>query len=251
MNIYISPDFFNYYSYPEYTDYNDEENFKRPFEILKHAEDLLNINPDGEYVSDAIININRAITLRLKDIKKKFNFSNIPFINNKDLWSRLEELGLIRKHLINEINNIRNQIEHEDKGIPDVKLCRLYIEFTWYFLKSTNLLCIRKLEQINFEIDDYYWVNCKIDFANKWETTIFGWFDNSKYSFEYRDGFILVDATRIEKRIDIVKKEDDTPPYNTGRGKNDDDLIINGKMEFDEMQFRKIYLYIFSIYQDT
>jgi hypothetical protein len=250
MTIYISTDFLNYYSYPEFVDYNDDNNYKRPFEILKHAEDILSRDINNEYISDAIININRAITLRLKDIKRKFNFEGIPYLRNKDLWSRLEELGLIRKHLINEINKLRNLIEHEDKGIPEINLCKLYLEFTWYFLKSTNLLCIRKLETINFEIDEYYWVDCKIDFDQKWETTIYGWFDFTRTSNEYKDGYLLVNANRIEKRIDLLDKVID-PSSDTGRGKADNDLIIEGKVNLNEDQFKRIYAYAFSLYQDT
>jgi hypothetical protein len=251
MKVFLSPEFLNHFIYSEYFDYNDNKLYKRPFEILKHAEDLMNKNLNGEYISDAIININRAISFRLKDIKHKFNFDDIPYIRTKDLWSRLEELGLIRKHLINEINKIRNLIEHEDKGTPTIELCKLYFEFTWYFLKATNLLCIRQIERVHFEIDNYYWANCEIDFKNKWQMKIFGWFENINYSYEKVNNYIEIDAERIDKRIDIKNIGKWSDPNEDGRGKNDTDIVISGIVIFTEQQFTKMYNAIFSCYQDT
>jgi len=40
--------------------------------------------------------------------------------------------------MLQKLIDIRNPVEHEDVAPPDHEACKVFAEFTWYFLKSTD-----------------------------------------------------------------------------------------------------------------
>lgn len=114
---------------------------KRPYDLLHHAEELLEINTSSFYRTDAIFSLKRAIDNRVYSLQNLYKLKEIP-INNfpKKPIDQLTSLGVIRPYMLEELRNIRNSIEHEDTSPPSYKECLGYIDLVWYFLKSTDSL---------------------------------------------------------------------------------------------------------------
>jgi hypothetical protein len=116
--------------------------WKRSYEHLIHAESLLK-NVDNEFVRiDIITTLKRTINHRLKLLNKLYHWKSIPFDLPKGELQRLEIIGVVKKQMVTNLFEIRNQVEHQDKYIPNREKCVQFTEFTWYFLKSTDHLII-------------------------------------------------------------------------------------------------------------
>lgn|GEM_PF-3143811 len=139
---YLNPEFMKWPIKPEDFDFwptrMDEG---RPYELWSHAEALLERGQVREYRADAMANLKRAIFLRIRDLNSLYRFRDVPVIGRaRHLMDILARLSLIRPVLLRNIVELRNQIEHEDSVPPDEVRCREWVEFTWYFLRSTDPL---------------------------------------------------------------------------------------------------------------
>jgi hypothetical protein len=114
----------------------------RHHEILSRAEKLLSISPDEFDKADAIENINKALDQRFRALSEDLQLKRL-----KKAWSAsathvdmLCSLGAIRPMMTDEVNNIRNAVNHEDEAPPLTDDCRRYAEFAWYLLRVTDSL---------------------------------------------------------------------------------------------------------------
>ncbi|MDI6767615.1 MAG: hypothetical protein QME52_12410 [Bacteroidota bacterium] len=69
--------------------------------------------------------------------------------------------------------SIRNEIEHQDAAAPSKDRCEEFLEFTWYFLRSTDKLSTNVLNTFTFEAegdsDSPYWINVTTGPDNEWQ----------------------------------------------------------------------------------
>ena len=119
----------------------DRESVIKSYSLLNHAENIISKHSNDDYLTDCIMNINKSIDHRLKLIRKIYSFDQMPYFSKKDLWKKLEKVKLIRKYLIEEINTVRNLLEHEYASPPGKDKCKYYIEAVWFFLKATDSIC--------------------------------------------------------------------------------------------------------------
>jgi len=124
-------------------------------EIWKHAQELLRIEDSPLYRADCIINLKRAVNVRLKNLEKIYFIKGLPSdISSKKTLDKFEELGLIRPNILSELIDIRNLIEHEETEPPSKEKCFFYIDIIWYFLKSTDSLVDDIIESFVYLSED-------------------------------------------------------------------------------------------------
>lgn len=153
----------------------DEINyFYRAHDIWRHAKDRLKSATSDFDRADCIGSLRRAINYRLKALVTVYRLDMLPVAPVKAPLQRFREYGLVRPSLINDIMNIRNQIEHHDAPAPDRQACMHSVDIVWYFLKSTDELIrmsIDALEYIGDDGDDSV-VNFEIAPPNGWKAVV-------------------------------------------------------------------------------
>jgi hypothetical protein len=156
--------------------------------------------------------------------------------------------------MLQKLISIRNAVEHEDANLPDHETCKLFAEFTWYFLKSTD----RMLQQVteSFELEptkdrNYYGLTVNYGPENDWHIAVWGWIPRQMISDEDLGGWLSFNLESIESRRELQERRPDTTPLeedDSGRGKTLDDVCIKGEMRgpavaiatFTEMYFSVI-----------
>lgn len=155
----------------------DEENeiVWRAHEIWRHASSLIAKDCSEFALSDAISNLKRAVNHRLQALSQAYSFDALPFSNRKQTLEKFQFYGIIRPALLKELFLVRNAIEHQDAGPPSVAQCSTYVDFVWYFLKSTDSLLLMKVEDVIFwSSDEQYSLTFKPKFDGAWKVTIKG-----------------------------------------------------------------------------
>jgi hypothetical protein len=89
---------------------------------------------------DAIAALWRAVERRLQLFDEVYNIRRLLGINRRSKihLGHLQELGLIRGSVLDDIRRLRNAIEHDSGAPPERKQCLLYQDAIWYFLRSTE-----------------------------------------------------------------------------------------------------------------
>src|SRR5215213_5775128 len=126
----------------------------RSYEIWSHAEQLLS-QPSNEFRISGISTLWRAIDHRLRLVERIYSLKNIPVKDKPtDYLNLLEFLGIVRPLMLQKLKEIRNAVEHEDASPPDAESCQIFLEFTWYFLRSTDGMTQRLITHLMLESAD-------------------------------------------------------------------------------------------------
>ncbi len=125
-----------------------------PYNYLAHASKKINRNNDSFDRADIISNLKRAVDHRITELNKIYKLKKLAkmgFLDPK-LGSRdsLVALGLMRKTLANNLFDLRNIIEHQYGEGPLKERCEEFIDFSWYFLRSTDIFMKEILEVFKF-----------------------------------------------------------------------------------------------------
>ncbi|MEQ6342920.1 MAG: hypothetical protein M3A44_15075 [Gammaproteobacteria bacterium] len=135
------------------SDDEEERIVGRAHDIWRHASSLISPGSSEFSLADAITGLKRAVNHRLKALSNAYSFDALPFLNQKKTLEKFQFYGIIRPALLKELFEIRNSIEHMDRAPPSVDECRRYVDFVWYFLKSTDSLLTMKLDDVIFWCD--------------------------------------------------------------------------------------------------
>ena len=65
----------------------------------------------------------------------------------------MAHFGFIRPLMLSKILEVRNLIEHHDQPPPKYERCLELLEFTWYFLRSTDNICRSIIENFSLETE--------------------------------------------------------------------------------------------------
>ncbi|WP_413379104.1 hypothetical protein [Paenibacillus taichungensis] len=137
--MWLSPKVFQWRAEIDGSYCNEPTLYKRPYEIWKHAERILNRQANHFQRVDAICALKRAVNSRLNTLQNEYKFNLIPLSDvPKKPLQQLEYFGIIRPFILNKLIDIRNQIEHEDMNPPTLVQCREFLDVSWYFLKATD-----------------------------------------------------------------------------------------------------------------
>lgn len=155
--------------------------WKHQYDIYEHAMSILDDEPNQHDLACAIFQLNRCIDFREKLLNQHYHFKKIPGMAGKKHHEAMELLGLIKPILKTKLDSIRNKVMHSASyPVPSVSEVAELAEFTWYFLKSTDLICSRKLETIWAEVQSG-WVEADFNLSN-WVVNIRGKFLASQVS---------------------------------------------------------------------
>ena len=181
----------------------------RSYHMLTHAERLLEQSPSELLLADVITNLRRAIDRRVTALKRIYSLKSIPFDDKPaDSLGLLESLGIIRSHMLRKLIDIRNAVEHQDAAPPDQGTCKVFAEFTWYFLKSTD----RMLEDVPDSF--YFWPSNNMDEYelvveygpnNHWTPRIGGWLKAEMLSDVLVTEWIFLKVEQSETRDTVAR----------------------------------------------
>jgi hypothetical protein len=126
-----------------------DESWRRAYSIWLHAEHLLERSSTELFRVDAITTLKRAVDHRIRLLDEIYELGRIPIrdkpVGNLEL---LNYLGIVRPRMVQRLIEIRNAVEHQDADPPNEEACLDFLEFTWYFLRSTDLLVRRPIQSI-------------------------------------------------------------------------------------------------------
>lgn len=253
MNLWINNIIIDWEANSESAMLSSPNSITLTYELWEHAESILSNNQTNNYLSDAIINLNKAIGLRIKALNQNYHFNNSPFkTKDKKILGQLEEFGLIGPKLLNEITTLRNNIEHNDNPPPTHKKCLDYLEICWYFLKATDLHVLETKDSIIFTNpnNNKYWVSFEIDFDKNWHAELRGWLPPSLISFSEFNDSIKVISKKYQNRADFLnsldkKKYSDLNDEDDTRGQNPNDITFSGIISQDNKGFKNILVKYF------
>lgn len=136
---WISPEIFEWSSFSEGGRIVDPSDWTKPYRHFGNA-DQSEHDLETEYGRvNSICALKRAIDSRLRHINELYKLRSIPSFAKADgQIDRLVAAGVIRPLLVSKLNQIRNRVEHSDDPPPNKATCQELIDFTWYFLKSTD-----------------------------------------------------------------------------------------------------------------
>jgi len=204
--------------------------WKRPYEIWSHAESLLQGDPLEFQRTDALTTLKRAIDRRVQQLNALHNFKSIP-IADKPARSLelLEYLGMIRPFMLQRLIEIRNAVEHKDSPPPTVQELLIFLDFVWYFLRSTDTNLRSPIEEFSLELRESspYGVEVTLGSNTNWIPKIRASVEPSMFSIDPKDGWLLTNMVKIETRQQALEKSS----LDTGfMGKNPDDILFDGEV---------------------
>ena len=168
ISIFLNPEVFNWHSVTASTAPFERQHQLRLYQIWNHAKSIAEASNTKDERGDSITNLNKIIDLRVKEINKIYSLSK--YLKPLKPLERLIHLGIIRHHLLERIDRVRNLYLHQDNEPPQKDELLNLIEFVWYFLKATDGLAIKRNTRVQINpagrIDDsknYFEVHIKFE----------------------------------------------------------------------------------------
>ena len=167
---------------------------RRPYRMLRHAENKLKPSATELDLIDSITTLKRAAYERKDALIKQYELKRIPISGlPHDHLERLAFLEIIRPVVLKTLVDIRNYIEHEKARPPDLERCKEIAEYVWYFLRSTDSL----LKVINdfytlYSEDDEYWIEVRTGPSHAWKIEVRGWLPKDLFSKEEQQDWVEV-----------------------------------------------------------
>jgi hypothetical protein len=176
----------------------------RAHEIWRHAREKLNGEPSEFDKIDAVCALKRAVNHRLKTLSAAYCFDYLPYAGKKKTIEKFQYYGIIRPSLLKELLAIRNKIEHEDAPPPNIESCNRYLDFVWYFLKSTDSLLYLQVENIVFsESSGLGEITFDVKFESSWRIIARGKVDRRFLVDNNAENSLLVEE--ILEKPDYIK----------------------------------------------
>lgn len=237
--IWVNPEFISWYCSNEGGSIQDISETKRAYEIWEHALKRLHDNPTEMDRIDAITTLKRCLNQRLQVIEKNYKLRNCFGSSSKRYLQLLEELSLIRPLLLQDLMEIRNDIEHKDKRPPNSKRCFELLDIVWYFLRATDRVIQVVGDSLVYNHEnDVYWVNLGVTIKRKWTLTLRGWLPKEFILLQNKPDFIEIFADELNTNEKWKHKGEHLD-------KKDTDLYFFGKVVLIQDQ-RKLIKHYFT-----
>ncbi len=251
LDRWLSPEVLEWQALEASGSYPPRESLKsRSYEMLAHAEQLLSQPPSELSLADVITTLRRAIDRRVRDLNSVYSFRSIPFSDKpSDSLFLLESLGIIRSHMLQRLIDIRNAVEHEDVAPPGHETCKVFAEFTWYFLRSTDRMLENVPDSFYFRPDwdnddnfETYMLTVDYGPENNWKPRLWGWIAAEMLSDGSVSEWICLKVEKIETRKEIAERRG----YDDAVGKSND-LLIHAEVRGPASALAKITQAYFSV----
>jgi hypothetical protein len=230
-----------------------DSSWKRANELWAHVEQILS-RPATEFErSNAIRDLRLAIDRRILILGERYSFKTLPIKNKPtDPLELLGFLGIVRPRMLQKLIAIRNAVEHEDAEPPDDEACQVYLEFTWYFLRSTDFIVQKIVDNILFGEDSEggYWVEVGIRPPANWIPTVRGWVPANFVSLASQHNWLSLNVDRCESYQDQIKglrQEGMRVSKEHLALRKADDVFISAEVRGSGEVLRKIYKVYFEI----
>ena len=253
--MWLNPIFFNWDGMVQGSKLYSGDSWKRAHQIWSHVEQILS-KPTNEFErSNAIVDLRRAIDRRVRLLSERYAFKSLPLKDKpSDTLELLEFVGIVRPRMLQRLIDIRNAVEHEDVEPPDEEMCQVYLEFTWYFLRSTDLIVQKVIDSILFEQEEgeyKYWIEVNIRPPDNWIPNIRGWIPADLVSNDHIEGWIPLKVERCEKYKDNVEGLDSKRDYESlealGWAMKDDDVFVSAEIRGPSDILKSMYNLYFEI----
>lgn len=239
QRMWLAPDVLQWRVWAQDSHMQDDKPWRRPYDIWKHAERLLE-KPATDFVRvDAIRNLKQAIEQREKLIKDIYKLQNIP-IKNKSAktFELLEYIGVIKPFMHKKLFDIRNAVEHEDAEPPPHDDCRVFLEFVWYFLRSTDSLVRLSVGTFSLYPGDQdpigpYGLESEMGPKNGWIPEVRGTVRPNLISENPMDSWIELNIRNIETHSAYLSRQFSLglPPPDHLEGANPEDVHFSGEIK--------------------
>ncbi|WP_461169178.1 hypothetical protein [Arthrobacter sp. Z1-15] len=129
---------------------------------------------------------------------------------NTDMLEVLNRLGLARPLILRQLKEIRNSVEHQDRGAPSQEDSLSYIDSVWYFLRSTDIFASRRI--LSFERSSASLASSnparthfiEFNFAKgDWTPRVRGWFPSSAISTHPQRGALELVLDKPAKQSEL------------------------------------------------
>jgi hypothetical protein len=131
-----------------------EEKAARAYAHWQLAADLNMPGADDVHRGTVIQKLWNAVDVRVRTLHEAYSLSHLrPILasgKKSTTLDVLEHLGLVRPLILRKIKDIRNTVEHQDKGVPGHSDCENLVDTVWYFLRSTDSLAMER--QTTFDL---------------------------------------------------------------------------------------------------
>jgi len=234
--LWLTSDIFHWVATIETSHLHHGKQWYRAYEIWSHAEQILE-QPCSEFpLVDAITTLKRAVDNRLRLLDNIYKFRRIPIREKPSgLLESMQYVGIIRPIMLEKLICIRNALEHEDAAPPDQDNCKAFLEFVWYFHRSTDLLVRQSINTFNLhpaESDlNLYSVGCAMGPENGWVPKIGGWVPSHLISEKANEHWILIKGEKYDSLSSFLAR---SPESNeVGVSPEDDTASRSGVTYFD------------------
>lgn len=218
-----------------------EAYWKRPYEIWSHAESILQEDNLSDFKRvDALTTLKRAVDRRIRQLNDLHHLKSIPISDKPSgTLELLEYIGLIRPIMLQRLIDIRNAVEHEDVLPPPVKELLVFLEFVWYFLRSTDNALRHPIGTYCFQpnpLDEFspYRLGVNISPETNWIPDIGGWVALNILSTQPMEEWLAINLQPqgIKIREQVLKQAPFVSYFGLPdeRGKNPDDILFRGEV---------------------
>jgi hypothetical protein len=237
-NLWLTPEILEWRVEAQGFSFADKHGWKRPYDIWAHAEQVLN-HPTTEFLRvDAITTMKRAIDHRVRMLNNRYSLRTIPIKDKpSEILNLLEFAGIVRPLMLQKLLDIRNAVEHEDASPPDHHSCQIFLEFTWYFLRSTDRIAQQILDDFRLspsDDEDYYWLSVDSGPEHHWIPKVRGWITPDMLSNTSKTEWIVLNVERTNTREELAARlresGDPVKDGEVGRGKNPNDKYISAEV---------------------
>jgi hypothetical protein len=229
--IWLSPEILNWCYLGSAFSFDDDASWRRSYEIWQHSEELLSRGGSEFTRIDAITTLHRAIDHRIRLLALACSLKKLPLVErSKDSLEILGYLGIVRPLMLKRINDIRNIVEHEDGKPPSYEECLVFLEFVWYFLRSTDLLTQQPPDYFEFQSqdDDAYGLWIRVSRNDAIEFQVNGWVPERLFSPDAVKGWLSLVPTKLSTRAEYLGNTPDVNVEKDGRGRYPQDILFAG-----------------------
>lgn len=209
MEFWLTSDIFNWVASVGTANVSRGREWFRAYQIWEHADLTLQQTCNEFNLINVITTLKRAVDQRLRLLDKLYKFKRIPIREKpSDLLKILNYMDIVRPIMVEKLIDIRNAVEHHDASPPDCETCKVFSEFVWYFLRSTDNLVREIVQTFNLypaesELN-LYSVECGMGIEQGWNPTIGGWVPSQLISDESKDNWLTITGEKFDRLSDYL-----------------------------------------------
>lgn len=166
--------------------FTDHDEALRPYALWRFAEELsAQGSIDDVALGTVLQRLWNAVDSRLRFIHSLYDLRAVTRLSGRstkklDRLEVLMRLELARPAVLQRLKELRNAVEHEDVPPPPLEDCRMFVDFVWYFLRSTDHLVVSVLNDMELIPHDRADGEPFVELAFEppaWKMRLRGWFD--------------------------------------------------------------------------